>query len=763
MTMTMLEAAQQYASQGWRVFPLHGIVNGACTCGNAGCKSPGKHPITAHGFKEATTDSTALARWFNGGTGFPRNIGIATGDGILVLDIDRKPGKPDGKDSLTSLVGQHGKLPNTLIAQTGGGGAHLVFRLPTGRHVKSSAGKLGPSLDVRADGGYIVAWPSVGVDRAYAWVNTPGGAPDFSRIADAPGWLLDLCERGTLPSGTTSAQNSDLTSRPTAPPHDESEGNIARVRSALFALSADCAYDVWRNVVFALKSLDWDCGYTLARDWSATVPARFDEAALEKLWNSARGDGGIGIGSLFHAAQAAGWADRAAPASGTSAALAQAPEYSEDERQFVELATLPPAQYDRVRAERAEAMGIRVTTLDEQVERYRKEADDGQPDLFPSVEPWPVAVDGAILLTEIASTVRRFIACDAETANATALWCAMTWLMQAVQVAPLAIVTAPEKRCGKTQLLTVIGRLAYRPLPTSNTTSAALFRAIEKWQPTMLVDEVDAFMRENEELRGIVNSGHTRDTAYVLRTVGDAFEPQQFSTWGAKALAGIGNLPETIMDRAIVLRLRRKLKSEQVAKLRHAAPGLFDSQRRKLARFAVDHADEISKARPDLPDALHDRAQDNWEPLLAIADTAGGDWPEVARRAALALSSTGEVDPTHSKGVELLADIRTVFEQRKANSVPGWDRLSTVELLRALCQDDEAPWATYNRGKEMTPRQLANKLREYRITSNTIRRGVDRFKGYEYAQFREAFERYLPDSSTDASDPPLSPNTPSFA
>ncbi|SOZ49049.1 hypothetical protein CBM2615_A120001 [Cupriavidus taiwanensis] len=742
MTTTILEAAQQYASQGWRVFPLHGIVNGACTCGNAACRSPGKHPITVHGFKQATADPRQIAAWFDGRTSFPRNIGIATGDGILVLDIDRKPGKPDGKDSLTALVGQRGKLPTTLIARTGGGGAHLFYRLPSGRRVKSSAGKLGPSLDVRADGGYIVAWPSVGVDRAYAWMNTPDGAPDFSRIADAPGWLLDVCEHGTTPA-VAGTSNSDLTSRPITQPLDESEGNVARIRSALAVLSADCSYDTWRNVVFALKSLDWDCGYALARDWSASAPARFDESTLQKLWNSARQDGGIGIGSLFHAARAAGWSDHATAASATPAPDAPT---DDDERQFAELAALAPAQYDRVRTARAEAMGIRVATLDEQVERYRKEADDGQPDLFPSVEPWPVAVDGAALLTEIASTVRRFIACDAETANATALWCAMTWLMQAVQVAPLAIITAPEKRCGKTQLLTVIGRLVYRPLPTSNTTSAALFRAIEKWQPTMLVDEVDAFMRENEELRGIVNSGHTRDTAYVLRTVGDAFEPQQFSTWGAKALAGIGNLPETIMDRAVVLRLRRKLKTEQVEKLRHATPGLFDNLRRKLARFAADHAEGITKARPDLPDALHDRAQDNWEPLFAIADAAGGDWPALARRAALALSSPGEADPTHSKGVELLADIRTVFEQRKANGVPGWDRLSTVELLKGLCLDDEAPWATYNRGKEMTPRQLANKLREYRISSKNLRRDVTVMKGYEHAQFSEVFERYLSDA-----------------
>jgi len=758
MTTTMLEAAKRYAAHGLRVFLVHGIRNGACTCSKADCKSPGKHPATANGFKDATTDPRKIAEWFDGPAGIPYNIGIAT-QGLLVLDIDRKPGKPDGLKTLVALMERHGKLPSTLTAKTANGGAHMVYRLPAGKHVKSSAGKLGPSLDVRADGGYIVAWPSVGTRHGYEWLDTPDGAPDFSRIKNAPELLIELCAlEPTTQATAKTAQNNDLTSLSSTSQLQESDANVARVRSALSVISADCPYDDWRNILFALKATGWGCAYELACGWSATAPCRFDESALKKLWDSARADGGIGIGSLFHAAQAAGWVDRSTAAPAQAAATP-----SDAEAQMLAgLAALSPLEYDRVRIKRAEALGIRVSTLDEQVERLRDVADDKQSDLFPDVEPWPTAVNGAALLTEIAATVRRFIACDIETAHATALWCAMTWLISTVHVAPLAVITAPEKRCGKTQLLNVIGKLAYRPLPTSNATGAALFRAIEKWGPTVLIDEVDTFMRENEELRGIVNSGHTRDTAFVLRTVGDAFEPRQFSTWGAKALCGIGNLPETIMDRAVVLRLRRKLKTEHVERLRHAAPGSFDILRRKLARWTADNADQISRARPDLPNALHDRAQDNWEPLLAIADATGGDWPVLARRAASALSSTGEVDATRSRGVELLADIRNAFEQRKASTAQNWDRLSTSELLGALCLDSEAPWATYNRGKEMTPRQLANRLREYHITSKNVRLGTSTPKGYEYTQFCEAFERYLTDDAAQSagltpSDTPSSP------
>ncbi len=192
-----------------------------------------------------------------------------------------------------------------------------------------------------------------------------------------------------------------------------------------------------------------------------------------------------------------------------------------------------------------------------------------------------------------------------------------------VQVAPLAVITAPEMRCGKSQLLNLIGRLSHRPLVASNISPAAMFRVIEAHSPTLLIDEADTFFKENEELRGIVNSGHTRQAAYIIRTVGDNHEPKQFSTWGAKAISGIGTLAETIRDRAIILEMRRKLPNESIERLRHAEGGVFECLASKLARFAQDAGVSIERALPTLPEALNDRAQDNWEPLLAIADYAG--------------------------------------------------------------------------------------------------------------------------------------------
>ena len=379
-------------------------------------------------------------------------------------------------------------------------------------------------------------------------------------------------------------------------------------------------------------------------------------------------------------------------------------------------------------------LGVRPVTLDAVVKDARKGtvADDLP---FVEVEPWSDAVDPAHVLTDIAATIRRFIVCDKETAHAVALWAAMTWFIEVVQVAPLAVITAPEKRCGKSQLLFLLGRLSARAITTSSISPAALYRTIDAWCPTLLIDEADAFMRDNEELRGLLNSGHTRESAYVIRTVGDSFIPTKFNTWGAKALAGIGNVADTLMDRAVIFELRRKLPHEKVERIRYAEPGLFDDLRSKLARFAEDYSEQVRQARPSLPHILNDRAQDNWEPLLAIAMIAGSAWLQLGTTAALKLS--GSESESQTVGTELLADIQEIFGDDR-------DRITTAELIRLLCSDEEKPWATFNRGNVISPRQVAKRLKEYGILSHTIRIGIETAKGYTADQFREVFSRYLP-------------------
>lgn len=411
------------------------------------------------------------------------------------------------------------------------------------------------------------------------------------------------------------------------------------------------------------------------------------------------------------------------------------------------LAAMPTLEYALIRKDKAKSLGLGVADLDRAVKEARKGCSSDNDLPFREVEPCLLAVDPKELLFEIVSVVQRFIVCDDHIPYAVALWSAMTWFMDVVDVAPLAIITAPEKRCGKTQLLTLLGRLVCRPITASSISPAAMFRAIDAWKPALMIDEVDACMKDNEELRGIINSGHTRDSAYVIRAVGETFTPTKFSTWGAKALSGIGHVADTLMDRAIILELRRKLPYEEVDRLRHAEPGLFDILTAKLARFALDYSDKVRQARPYLPPSLNDRAQDNWEPLLAIAIVAGSEWLEIATKTALKIS--GSESDAQSIGVELLADIQEVFEEKMV------DRISTAELIKALCEDEEKPWATYNRGMPIKPRQLAGRLKGHGISSKTIRLGsAETPKGYDKKQFDEAFSRYIP------SPPSVSATTP---
>ncbi|MGE4401819.1 MAG: DUF3631 domain-containing protein [Desulfobulbus sp.] len=422
-----------------------------------------------------------------------------------------------------------------------------------------------------------------------------------------------------------------------------------------------------------------------------------------------------------------------------------APKPDEDDPEGIirYLAGLSAIEYEQKRRAVAEALGVRAAALDRAVKEAGK-GQDGEDLPFDEPNPWPDPVEPGQLLDDIAATIQRFIVCSDDVARAVALWSAMTWFMDVVQIAPLAVITAPEKRCGKSQLLFLLGRLSARAMTASSISSAALYRAIDAWKPTLLIDEADACMKDNEELRGIINSGHTRESAYVIRTVGDNFTPTKFNTWGAKALAGIGHVADTIMDRAVVLELRRKLPHETVDRLRYVEPDLFTDLRSKLARMAEDHADQIRQARPDLPACLNDRAQDNWEPLLAIAMVAGGHWVEIGTRAAIKLS--GNESPTQTIGVELLADIKEVFEEKEV------DRISTADLIRALCTDDEKAWSTYNRGKEITPRQISGKLKGYGISSTTLRfRHAGTAKGYERRQFDESFARYIPTGKGDLS------------
>jgi Protein of unknown function (DUF3631) len=363
-------------------------------------------------------------------------------------------------------------------------------------------------------------------------------------------------------------------------------------------------------------------------------------------------------------------------------------------------------------------------------------AGSGRPLDFAEPEPWPEPVDGGALLAELAATFTRFVALPRFADVAAALWTVHAHALEAAAASPLLALSSPEKRCGKTTALSLLARLVPRALLSSNISPAALFRIVERYQPTLLVDEADSFLRDNEELRGILNSGHVRDAAYVVRTVGDEHEPRRFSTWAAKALALIGRLPDTLADRSVVVPMRRRAPSEPVERLRLDRPGAFEPLRRRAARWAADHLVELRAADPEVPAEIGDRAADNWRPLLAIADLAAGGWGERARQAALGLSGANAEAPD-SLSTQLLADIREAFGERQV--------LFTQELLQDLCSREERPWGEWGRARgHMTPRQLSARLKPFGVQPTTLRDGARVAKGYTWEQFADPFGRYLP-------------------
>lgn len=352
-------------------------------------------------------------------------------------------------------------------------------------------------------------------------------------------------------------------------------------------------------------------------------------------------------------------------------------------------------------------------------------------------EPWPGSVDGADLLTSLAVLFQRHVVLPDGGSEALALWVLHTYAHDAATVSPLLALTSPVKRCGKTTTLLLLTALVRRPLPTSNITPAALFRAVERFDPTLLIDEADSFLAERDELRGILNSGHTRATAFVIRTAGEDHEPRTFSTWTPKAVALIGRLPSTLEDRAVAIAMRRKAPGETVERLRVDRLEGAEELRRRCARWAADQLETLQAADSQVPGELNDRAADNWRPLLAIADAAGGPWPRAARIAALTLSA-GEAGEDSSARVRLLRDVREVFEAH------GEDRLFTDDLLRGLCGDEEKPWGEWRGGKPLSAITLSRMVQPFGVKPRKIRIGESTRQGYQLGDLGDAFARYLP-------------------
>jgi hypothetical protein len=415
---------------------------------------------------------------------------------------------------------------------------------------------------------------------------------------------------------------------------------------------------------------------------------------------------------------------------------------------LAELSKLDPLQYGKARGAVADRAGVTVKILDDALKLHRRGSKGGAfaDELPPDPDPWDRPVDGSRLLRELVQAMRDHIALAPGLAETIALWVLFAHAHDCFEASPVLAVTSPTPECGKTTVLTVLGELVPRPLPASNITSAAFFRAVDKWQPTVLIDEADTFLRDSDELRGILNSGHNRRNAWIIRTQGDEHEPRRFSTWAAKAIALIGKLPPTLSSRSLHIKLQRKLVSDVVIPLRADRLAHLAPLHRKAARWTSDNAAPLKASDPEMPAELMSRAADNWRPPIAIADIAGGEWPikarDIARKAAA--SERDEI-----AGIMLLSDLKVIFGHR---SVAG---LHSDEIIVELTAIEDRPWADWKAGRPITKNQLARILGAFEISPRQLKIGGINKNGYELKALKPALERYVTGTSTPPSSTSL--------
>ncbi|MBE4740469.1 DUF3631 domain-containing protein [Streptomyces caniscabiei] len=358
-------------------------------------------------------------------------------------------------------------------------------------------------------------------------------------------------------------------------------------------------------------------------------------------------------------------------------------------------------------------------------------------------------IDGAALLNEVEAFHRRFNVFPTEAAYvAVALWDAHAHLIDCFDSTPRLAFLSPEPGSGKSRALEVVETLVPRPMVAVNASAAALFRSVSdpNGRPSILFDEIDTVFGpkagDNEELRGFLNAGHRRK-GVTYRCVGDQQTVTPFPSYAAVAVAGLGSLPDTILTRSVIVRMRRRARNEHVEPFR---AGLHEPEgnklRDRLAQWAEHARGFVMGAWPEMPDGVTDRPADVWEPLLAVADVVGGDWPRRAREACVTLVKASQANDKGSLGIRLLTDLRD-------HVLIGIDRLPTVAILDRLNALDDAPWADLG-GRPLDNRRLSKMLSEYMtadnepIASRNIRTSGGVLKGFYADDLTDAWARYCP-------------------
>lgn len=391
------------------------------------------------------------------------------------------------------------------------------------------------------------------------------------------------------------------------------------------------------------------------------------------------------------------------------------------------------------------------------------------PDPVPNPDPFGGVLDA------MAKAIQRQVVCSPHAATAVVLWAAGTYGFQGASIFPRLVFTSATKRCGKSTALGTVRVLVSKPVKADNVSASAVFRLVERQRPTLLIDEADTFVLRSDDLRGVLNAGY-ECTGAVLRSVptpdGKSWTEAEFNVYCPVALAGIGSLPDTVLDRSIIIRLERAARHGGSHRLRPMRYRQLEKLRAMLAPQLVAHAAAIEAAVGSgvaiLPRELSDRAQDNWEPLLAIADLAGDTWPLRARAAAQALSG-GEDAPSHRE--MLLADLQGIVDEARAAAVKAWRdwlssgrngtrpavvrRIRSASMVGELLKMEHRPWPEYGKdGRGITPAKLATLLRPFgmepsnqrmpTLTSHKLSTMTSEVvRTYPVPALRAAFRQYL--------------------
>jgi hypothetical protein len=344
------------------------------------------------------------------------------------------------------------------------------------------------------------------------------------------------------------------------------------------------------------------------------------------------------------------------------------------------------------------------------------------------------SVDTRELLDELVAEFRRYLSLPDGGLEVIALWALHTHVFPAWTHSPRLAFLGPVPGCGKTRALSVLGTVVAKPHPTSNITGPGLFRIVQRDHPTLLLDEVDTYLEGNSELRNVLNSGHERSGA-ATRCDGDTHSPNSYSTWAPLALAKIGNLPDTIRDRSIVIQMRRMRADEGAVEVfRSARARELHALNSKAKLWGKQQIDRLHKADPSLPTGLKNRAADNWRPFLSIAELAGPEWAEKCRELAIGFSLSDDEAPTP---IQLLSDIKSAIY-----GLSG-DWISSELLHLRLVQMADRPWGdNQSENSIRTLHALASRLRPFGIKPVSYRDGDSTRRGYLLAEFEDAFSRY---------------------